>query len=163
MISIVVAMAKNRVIGCKNRIPWRLPADLAYFKRLTVGHPVIMGRRTFESIGKPLPGRENVVITGNQNYQPDGCLVLHSLEEARRFCSGRNVFIIGGARVYEQFFPDADKLYITLIGENFAGDAFFPEIDEKRWKLVSKTDGVKDEKNPYRFAFLVYEKQDGIE
>ncbi len=162
MISIIVATANNRVIGAGNNMPWHLPADLAYFKKTTLGHPVIMGRKTFESIGKPLPGRENVIVTSNRDYHAESCLVLHTLEEARNYCRDKDVFIIGGAQIYQEFFPYADRLYITLIDEDFSGDTYFPEIHEEKWQLISKTDGVKDEKNPYRYEFLVYEKRDGI-
>jgi dihydrofolate reductase len=158
MISLILAMDKNRVIGIDNRMPWHLPADLAYFKQMTLGHPVIMGRKTFESIGKPLPGRQNVIITANKDYQKEGCVILHSIDEALAFCLDKDVFVIGGAQIYQDFFPYADRLYLTFIDEVFPGDCFFPEIDDKTWKLVSKIKGERNEKNPYDYYFLVYEK-----
>jgi dihydrofolate reductase len=157
MISIIAAMDRNRIIGQDGHIPWRLPADLAYFKQLTLGHSVIMGRKTFESIGKSLPGRENVIITRDKDYQKENCLVLHSFNETLNYCAGKNVFVIGGAQIYREFFPYADWLYITRIEESFPGDSFFPEIDSKLWKLVSKTRGERNEKNPYEYYFLIYE------
>ena len=158
MISIIAAMDKNRLIGQEGRIPWRLPADLAYFKRLTLGHPVIMGRRTFESIGEPLSDRQNVIITANQGYQKKGCAILHSMEDALDFCMDKDVFIIGGAQIYREFLPYAERLYITLIDDTFSGDSYFPEIDGNLWKLISKTQGERNEKNPYDYYFLVYER-----
>ena len=119
MISPIVAMDRNRVIGQEGRIPWHLPADLAYFKQLTLGHPVIMGRKSFESLGKPLPDRQNVIITANQIYQKDGCLIVHSIGAALDYCSDQDVFVIGGAQIYQEFIPYADQLYITLIDQDF--------------------------------------------
>jgi dihydrofolate reductase len=158
MISLIVVMDCNRVIGNEGRMPWHLPADLAYFKQLTLGHPVIMGRKTFESIGKPLPGRQNVIITENKDYQKEGCTILHSITEALDFCADQEAFVIGGATIYKAFLPIADKLLITLIQESFSGDTFFPEIDEQVWTLVSKTKGERNENNPYDYWFLVYER-----
>jgi Dihydrofolate reductase len=158
MISLIVAMAKNQVIGKGGQLPWQLPADLAYFKRLTTGHPVIMGRNTFESIGKPLAGRKNIVITRDSNFQKEGCIILRSLDAALDFCNGKEVFVIGGAQIYREFLPYADRLYITFINEAFAGDSFFPEFDWSAWRLISKIKGDKNEQNPYDFSFLIYEK-----
>jgi dihydrofolate reductase len=158
MIALILAMDCNRVIGKDGRIPWHLPADQAYFKQLTLGHPVIMGRQTFESIGKPLPERENIIISANKDYQPEGCTVLHSINEARRFCDAKDVFVIGGSQIYREFLPIADRLYITLIDEVFTGDSYFPEIDENQWRLVSKINGERNKKNPYDYYFLIYER-----
>lgn len=158
MISLIAAMDRNRTIGKDNRMPWRLPADMAYFKKLTTGHSVIMGRKTFESIGKPLPGRRNIIITRDREFAVEGCIVCHSVEEALKFDDGEEVFIIGGAEVYAEFMPHAGRLYITLLEEDFAGDAFFPEINTAVWKLVSKTPGEKNEKNPYTYAFVVFDR-----
>lgn len=159
MISMIVAMDRNRVIGNDNRIPWHLPADLAYFKKITMGHPVIMGRKTFESIGKPLPGRENVILTQNKDYQSEGCIILHSIAEVLDFCGGKDVFIIGGAQIYQTLFHYSERLYITFIEANFTGDSVFPEIDPRKWDLISKTPGERNEKNPYEFYFLIYERK----
>lgn len=161
MISHIVAMDQNRVIGKDNRLPWHLPADLAYFKKVTMGHAIIMGRKTFESIGRPLPGRENVIVTRNRSFQAEGCTVIHSIEEVRQFAAKRNdeVFVIGGAELFQATLPFADRLYITKIEANFPGDTFYPDFEESEWQLVSYTKGIKDEKNPYDYAFIVYERK----
>nr|WP_209125037.1 dihydrofolate reductase [Alkalihalobacillus sp. BA299] len=161
MISFLVAMDKNRVIGKDNDLPWRLPADLAYFKKVTMGHPIVMGRKTYESIGRPLPGRENIIITRNQNYSAEGCTVLHSLDDVKKVIddSTKEVFIIGGAEIFKEAFPIADKLYITHIDEAFEGDTYFPAFSDQEWKEVSREKGVKDEKNPYDYYFSVYERK----
>lgn len=158
MISLIVAIDKNRVIGKDNRLPWRLPADLAYFKKVTLGSTVVMGHKTFESIGKPLPGRQSCIITRDINYVMEGCSVCHSIEDVLKSYHGEEVFIIGGEQVYSAFFPYADKLYITFIDDCFEGDAFFPTIDGQEWKLVSKVKGEKDENNPYDYYFIIYER-----
>lgn len=156
MISFIFAMDRKRAIGLHNKLPWHLPADLKYFKKVTMGHPVIMGRKTYESIGKPLPGRENVVLTRDQDYRPEGCVVLHKpVEAAERYKDGE-AFVIGGAEIFRLFLPLADKMYVTLIDHEFAADTFFPEIDETAWRIVSREPGVTDEKNPYVYEFLVY-------
>ncbi|WP_374193947.1 dihydrofolate reductase [Alkalihalobacillus sp. BA299] len=161
LISFLVAMDKNRVIGKDNDLPWRLPADLAYFKKVTMGHPIVMGRKTYESIGRPLPGRENIIITRNQNYSAEGCTVLHSLDDVKKVIddSTKEVFIIGGAEIFKEAFPIADKLYITHIDEAFEGDTYFPAFSDQEWKEVSREKGVKDEKNPYDYYFSVYERK----
>ena len=158
MISIIFAMGKNNAIGYNNKMPWHLPADLAYFKKVTMGQPVIMGRKTFESIGKPLPHRTNIVITRDKSFSVDGCITADSIEKAKEQVNGSEAFIIGGAEIYAAFLPIADKLYITEIDSDFEADTFFPKIDYAEWKLVSSQAGVKDEKNPYDYKFLVYEK-----
>jgi dihydrofolate reductase len=161
MISHIFAMDQNRVIGKDNRLPWHLPADLAYFKKVTMGHAIMMGRKTFESIGRPLPGRENVIVTRNRSFRAEGCTVLHSLEEVRQFAANRDdeVFVIGGAELFQATLPVADRLYITKIEASFPGDTFYPAFDESQWQLVSYTKGIKDEKNPYDYAFMVYERK----
>jgi dihydrofolate reductase len=159
MISLVFAMGRNRVIGSNNSMPWRLPADLAYFKDLTMGSTVVMGRKTFESIGKPLKGRKNIVLTRDRRYIQDGCFIAHSLEEVLDMTKGeQETFVIGGAEVYSMFLPYAKKLYMTYIDHEFQGDTYFPEIDYDEWKLVSKVMGEKNEKNPYHYFFQVYER-----
>ncbi|XTP52684.1 dihydrofolate reductase [Niallia sp. Krafla_26] len=161
MISFIVAMDKNRVIGKENQLPWHLPEDLKFFKRVTMGHPIIMGRKTHESIGKPLPGRENIIVTRNKDYKSEGCTVIHSLEDLRQFANQKNeeVFVIGGAQLFIETFPIADRLYITEIHHEFDGDTFFPEFNESNWTLVSKEQGVKDEKNPYDYFYTIYERK----
>jgi dihydrofolate reductase len=131
IISLIAAMSENRVIGRDNSIPWHLPADLQRFKQITMGHPLIMGRKTFESIGRPLPGRKTIVISRNSGYQAGGCIVAHSLQDALAECAGDNeVFICGGAEVYLQTLQLATRIYLTIIHREVAGDVRFPEIPE---------------------------------
>jgi dihydrofolate reductase len=156
MISLIWAMDERGTIGLGNGMPWHLPNDLAYFKRVTQGHTVVMGRKTFESIGKPLPGRRNVVLTRDREFQVEGCMVVHSLEDVPR--EDGELFVVGGAKVYGEFLPLADRLYVTRIRHEFAGDAFFPEVDWSKWRLVSAEEGVVDEKNRYPHVFEVYER-----
>lgn len=157
-ISLIWCMGSNRVIGLNNKMPWHLPAELAYFRRTTKGHTVLMGRKTFESIGKPLPYRKNVILTTNTTYHPDDTEVVHSIDQALETYGDSELFIVGGSEVYTQFLPYADKLHVTIIDHEFAGDTYFPEFDLDEWKLVSREDGITDENNPYRYAFYVYEK-----
>ncbi|MED0679893.1 dihydrofolate reductase [Aneurinibacillus thermoaerophilus] len=159
MISIVVAMDQNRVIGKENKLPWHLPADLAHFKSLTMGHVIVMGRKTYESIGRPLPGRTNVILTKNPDYQAEGCVVLHSVEEVLSRFSEDPIDVIGGTQIITLFLPLADTLYLTLIKASFPGDTYLPTIDMSEWELISKRKGVKDAKNPYDYYFLTYKKR----
>lgn len=159
MISLIFAMGNNKAIGYKNQMPWHLPADLAFFKKITMGKPVIMGRKTFESLGRPLPGRTNVVITRNKELTHDGCVIVDSIDSAKEFAKYQDCFIIGGAEIYAAFLQIADRMYITEINDDFEADTFFPEIDYSKWKLVSSQQGIKDEKNPYDYKHLVYEKK----
>lgn len=159
MISFIVAMDKNRVIGRNNKLPWHLPADLAYVKKTTMGHPLLMGRKTYESIGRPLPGRTNIVFTRNPHYEAEGCVVVHSVEEAIRKFGDGELFIFGGAVIYRLFLPVADRMYVTEIEHEFEGDTFFPEIDPAEWREISRVKGVRDEKNPYDYYFVVYERK----
>ncbi|MCL6585986.1 MAG: dihydrofolate reductase [Anoxybacillus sp.] len=161
MISLIVAMDNNRVIGKDNQLPWHLPADLAYFKKTTMGHPIVMGRKTFVSIGRPLPGRENIIVTRNRSFQAEGCTIIHSVADIKTIASERKeeVFVIGGAEIFQATLPFADRLYITKIDAHFPGDKFFPPFSETDWRLVSSTKGPKDEKNPYDYTFLVYERK----
>jgi len=161
MISFVVAMDKNRIIGKNNQLPWHLPADLKFFKQVTMGHPIIMGRKTFESIGKPLPGRENIILTRNEDYRAEGCKVIHTVAEIKQIEEETQgeVCVIGGAEIFKEAFPMADRLYITWIEEEFEGDTYFPEFDEKEWNVISKEQGPQDEKNPYLYYFVIYERR----
>jgi len=159
MISLILAMDKNNLIGNKNGLPWRLPADLAYFKKITMGHTVIMGRKTYESIGRLLPGRENVILTRDKNFTAEGCTICNTLDDALKFGQDEEAFVIGGADIYSQFLPHARKLYITKIDEAFEGDTYFDEIDFSQWRLVSKQEGTRDEKNPYTYCWLIYERE----
>ena len=156
MIACVVAHSRNRVIGRDGDLPWHLPADLKHFKNLTTGHPIIKGRKTFESIGKPLPNRTNIVITRQQDFEAEGCLVAHSLSEALMMAQqmDSDVFIIGGAEIYKQAMFLADTIYLTEVHHSFEGDTFFPEIDSVLWQETSREEYKADEKNAYDFAFV---------
>ncbi len=156
-LSIIVAMGSNRVIGNRNALPWHLPADLAHFKSTTMGKPILMGRRTHESIGRPLPGRLNIVITHNRNYTAEGCSVVHSLEQAIEAASGHEeIMIIGGAELYRQALPRVERLYLTCIDADFEGDAYFPELSDADWRELASESHRPDGKNahPYRFVTL---------
>jgi dihydrofolate reductase len=160
-VSMIVAMDRNRVIGRDNKLPWRLPADLAFFKKTTMGHPVIMGRKTYESIGKPLPGRTNIVVTRDRGFAAVGCKVVHTAEEALGAAGAESPFIIGGSEIYALFFPLADRLYVTSIEEQFDGDAHFPAIDPNEWETVDTRPGTVDEKNAHPHTFVTYERING--
>lgn len=158
-VSIIVAMARNRVIGRDNEMPWHLPAELKYFKRVTMGKPVIMGRKTFESIGRPLPGRHNIVVTRNRGYEAQGVTVVHALGEALEAAGEVDeAVIIGGAELYRQALPVAERLYLTEIEAEPEGDARFPEIRPDHWREVSRVRREKDGDNPFDFAWLVLER-----
>ena len=156
MISIIVATSKNRVIGNNNSLIWKLPADLKRFKQITTGNTIVMGRKTYESIGKPLPNRRNIIITRDTNYLVDNCEIVNSLEEALMLCNN-DCFIIGGGEIYKQSIDIADKIYLTLVQEDFEGDTYFPEIG-KEWTKVSREDFEPDEKNAHKYSFINYEK-----
>lgn len=160
MISLIVAMDQNRVIGKENQLPWYLPADLQYFKKVTMGKPIVMGRKTFDSIGRVLPGRENVIVTRNRDYTNDDCTILYSMEDVKKFAdaSEQEVMIIGGAEIFKEILPVADRLYITKIHAEFPGDTYFPLIDDKEWKQVSSKPGMVDEKNKYAHEFIVLDR-----
>ena len=154
-------MGGNRVIGFRNRLPWRLPADLRRFRAITMGKPVIMGRRTFESIGKPLPGRDNIVVTRNRQFRPDGCRVFSSTDDALTACRGQpEIMVIGGASLYAQILPDARRMYLTLIQETFSGDVFFPAYDEAEWVETDRENYAADAENPYPYSFVVMDRND---
>lgn len=153
-ISYIVAMDRNRAIGKNNRLPWHIPADLKFFKQTTMGHAILMGRKTYESVGKPLPGRTNVIMTQNPSYRAEGCEIVHSVEETiDRFGRQDELFVTGGAELFRLFMPYVDKMYLTRIEHAFEGDTFFPEYDETEWTLVKREQGVMDEKNPYTYFF----------
>ncbi|WP_127531538.1 dihydrofolate reductase [Paenibacillus kobensis] len=161
-ISMIWAMDRERGIGIDNKIPWRLPADMAFFKAYTTGKTVVMGRKTFESFPKALPNRRNVVLTRTPGLALEGAETVGSVEEAlsKYGAAEEELVIIGGAEIYGQFLPYADKLLITEIEDTFAGtDAFFPAYDETKWALAEMREGVRDEKNPYVYRFLTYERQ----
>ncbi|MCH8329557.1 MAG: type 3 dihydrofolate reductase [Nanoarchaeota archaeon] len=156
IISLIAAMGKNNVIGNKGKLPWNLPADMKHFKELTSGKPVIMGRKTFESIGKPLPNRMNIIITHDQNYKAEGCVVVHSTEEALKAAeSTEEVMIIGGSQIYKEFLPKANKMYLTMIDNDFEGDTYFPEYKIEEWEETAYEEHERDKDNPYNYTFLV--------
>ena len=160
MISIIVAMDKNRVIGDKNEIPWKLPADLRRFRDITIGHTVIMGRKTHETIGRALPHRINIVVTRQHDFAPAGCVAVDSIEKALAIASEKDeIFFIGGGEIYRQIMPRAERLYVTEIDATFDGSIFFPEINPFEWKLAERITGKMDEKNPYKHKFLIYERK----
>lgn len=160
MTTIVVAMGEKNEIGADNKLLWHLPKDLKHFKDLTSGHPIIMGRKTYESIGKPLPNRTNIVVSRKKNWFQEGILIVGSIKEALKFAKkiDENVFIIGGGNIYEQTMDIADKLEVTLVKAQLEADTFFPKIDPKIWKLKEEFHHEKDEKNEYDFSFQTYEK-----
>jgi dihydrofolate reductase len=159
-ISMIVAMGKNRAIGKDNNIPWKLPAEQNYFKETTMGHAVVTGRKNFESMGRALKGRRNIIITRNRQYQAENCEIITSTEELMdKFkASEEEVFIIGGEEIYRMFMPLANKLYITIIEEDFDGDTFFPEINENDWIEMSSEPGLTDTKNVYVYSYKVYDR-----
>jgi len=160
IISLIAALGRNRVIGNGKKIPWHLPADFAYFKKTTMGHPVIMGNTTFQSIGKPLFGRKNIVLT-RQSLFIEGAQVEHSFEEAIKSLDGEGeVFVIGGAHVYGEALPFAHRLYLTFVEGEFEGDIFFPEVNWDEWKEIKSEEVKKDSANPYDMRFAVFECQD---
>jgi dihydrofolate reductase len=153
VISVIAAMARNRVIGIDNTLPWRLPEDLKHFKALTLGHHIIMGRKTYESIGKPLPGRTTVIVTRNPAYQVEGCLTVTSIEAAIAAGDGdAEVFFVGGAELYAQVLPRADRLYLTEIQAEYGGDAWFPEFDTKTWREIERREQVSPDGLAYHFV-----------
>ena len=159
MKAIVVAMDRHRVIGKNNQLPWHLPADLKHFKKTTMGHHIIMGRKTFESVGRPLPGRVNVVISRNPDFRADDVIVVHSLDEAYRVAVGdEQVFVIGGSEIFREALPGIERLYLTLIDHSFEGDTYFPELSLDDWILVSREDHQPDEKNRFPYSFVVYDR-----
>jgi len=160
LISLVAAAGNNNVIGGNNKLLWKMPADMRFFMNLTMQHPVIMGRKTYESFGKPLRDRRNIIISRDTTLAIAGCEVVHSLEEALQLVKEDNeVFIIGGAEIYRQSMYVANKIYLTRIYGDFEGDAYFPSIDDKEWHLTSHIEQKADEKTPYPFAFLEYIKK----
>lgn len=156
---LIAAMGKNRVIGHHNKLPWRLPEDMAFFRRTTTGNPVLMGRKTFESFGaRPLKNRVNIVLTRSTDYAPEGAEIAHSVEEALSRHRSGDVYVIGGEEIYRQLLPVADRIVLTEIESEFEGDAFFPEFSGAEWKLVDSVKGVENEENPYSYSFCTYER-----
>lgn len=160
MTTIVVAMGEKNEIGADNQLLWHLPKDLKHFKDLTSGHPIIMGRKTYESIGKALPNRTNIVISRKKNWFEEGILIVGSIKEAVKFAKkiDENVFIIGGGNIYEQTMEIADRLEVTLVKASLDADTYFPKIDSKIWKLTEEVFHEKDEKSQYDFSFQTFDK-----
>jgi dihydrofolate reductase len=159
MITIIAAIAKNNALGKDNQLIWHLPADLKRFKKVTLNHHIIMGRKTFESLGKPLPNRTTIIITHNKNYTAKGCIIVNSLQEAIKAAKDdKNPFILGGAEIYKQAILIADKLDLTFVHHIFKADVFFPEIDKTIWKETSRENYKADDKNKFDFSFVEFER-----
>jgi dihydrofolate reductase len=163
-LALIVAAARNRAIGLHNKMPWHLPEDLKYFKRVTLGKPVIMGRNTFESIGRPLPGRPNIVISRNAGYKADGITLVNSLEAALQAAAQLlppgvdEVMVIGGAQIYAQALPQTTRLYLTEVDAEPQADAFFPAIDRAGWRETARESYAACERNPYAYSFVVLDR-----
>ncbi len=158
-LSIIVAMDKNRVIGRGDALPWHISSDLKHFKKITMGKPIIMGRKTHESIGRPLPGRENIILTRDKTYQAEGCTVLNSMEEIFEHCKDiEEVMITGGAEIYKLILEQTSNLYLTEVHTEIKGDTYFPEFDRSEWKEVSREDFKADEKNEFDYSFVLLER-----
>ncbi len=160
LVSLIWAMADNRIIGVNNRLPWKLPSDMQWFRKATMGKPIVMGRKTFESFGgKALPGRHNIVVTHDVNFHAEEISVAHSLEEAFETAGlVDEVMVIGGESFYKQTLAHADRLYVTHVHTNVEGDAWFPEFDESEWHEVSRIECQADEKNPFDHSFAILER-----
>ena len=160
MLSLIAAMAHQRVIGCEGNMPWHLPADLSWFKQNTLGKPIILGRKTWDSIGRALPGRRNLVISRDTAFQPSGAERFASPDAAwEAVASAPEVMIVGGAQIYRHFLARADRLYLTLIDADFTGDTFFPDYNQYQWHEVERINCPADAKNPYPYSFLVLERE----
>lgn len=159
MISIIAAMADNRVIGINNSLPWKLPADMSWFRKHTLGKPVLMGRTTFDSIGKPLPNRTNLILSRDPACQIEGTQVYKDFASAQMAVQDEpELMVIGGSTIYQQLLPQADRLYLTFIHHEFAGDSWFPAFYMADWRELERTDCEPDEKNPYRYSFVILER-----
>ena len=159
MLSMIAALANNRVIGKDNEMPWHLPADLQFFKKTTMGCPIIMGRKTYDSIGRPLPGRLNIILSRDRSLFLEGCTVVNTLESALLAARGaEEVFITGGSHLYNKFIGNADRLYLTLIDAEFEGDTFFPDYTQYKWKETQSVKHSVDAKNPHPYTFLTLDR-----
>ncbi|HUS40869.1 MAG TPA: dihydrofolate reductase [Pirellulales bacterium] len=158
-VSIIVAMSENRVIGRGGELPWHLSADLRRFKKITTGHSIIMGRKTYDSIGRPLPNRRSIVISRNRQYQPDGVEVVANFDRALKLCEGeQQVFVIGGSSIYELALPRADRLLVTLVHQSIEGDTLIPEYDDHDWQLVEDEGPIDDPQVPFQYSFRTYDR-----
>lgn len=165
MIALVVAIAENRVIGKDNQLLWHLPNDLKHFKHLTLGHPMIMGRKTFEAIGKPLSGRTSIIVSRQPDYQaPEGCLVVSSIEEALKegLALDEQVMVVGGGAIYAQALPFAETVYLTLVHESFEGDVLFPDLEADAWEVTEQEEHPTDERHAYPFTFFTFRRKAGF-
>ena len=157
-VSAIVAIAENHAIGKDNKLLWHLPNDLKHFKTITSGHTVIMGRKTYDSVGRPLPNRRNIIVT-RQNLAIEGCEVVNSVEDALALCADEDeVFIVGGAEIYKLAMPLTDKIYLTIVHQNFDGDTYFPEIKANEWRETEREDHQPDNKNPLPYSFITFER-----
>ena len=162
IISLIVAMDRNGVIGKDGTIPWHLSSDLQHFRKITMGKPIVMGRKTHESIGRPLPGRENIVVTRDGDFHAPGCTVLHAVEDVFNYCGGTDeIMIMGGADLYKQALDKAGRIYLTEVHTKLDGDTFFPKYDRESWEEVERYDFRADEKNEYDYSFVILEKNQG--
>lgn len=162
-LSLIVAMTENRLIGANNAMPWHLPADLAFFKATTLSHPVVMGRKTFESIGKALPGRRNIVVSRDPGYLAQGCVMATSLEQSLREAGpSSEVFVIGGGLLFEAMLPRAARIYLTQIHATLEGDTFFPALDPAEWQEVSRQHHPRDQKNAFDLTFLTLDRRPAV-
>jgi len=161
IISQIAAMTRNRVIGKDNRLPWRLPADMAFFKSTTTGHHVIMGRKNYEAEKKPLPSRTNIVVTSKADYKAEGCIVVHSIKDGidlARKNGETECFIIGGGEIYQESLEMTDQIYLTIIDTEMDGDVFFPELNFDQWKIVRQNEYGKDDRNPFDFTIYLFKR-----
>jgi len=159
-ISMITAMDDNQLIGKNNALPWKIPADLQFFKKVTMAKPIIMGRKTFESIGRPLPGRQNIIITRDKTYHADGCDICHSIEQAIKIAGDVDeVMVIGGANIYQQFLDKANRLYLTRVQGEFEGDAWFPTLDFEQWVLTEQEKHQADDKNEANYSFIIMDRR----
>ncbi len=164
IVSIIVAAAQNDIIGKENKLPWHLPADMKYFKQTTSGHCIIMGRKTFDALGKPLPNRTNIIITRQEDFSVEGCVVVNQLQHAIDYCRDHGeeeCFIIGGGDIFIQSLIWTDRIYLTHIHHPFDGDTFFPALNKGDWNEISSAKHLPDEKNKYAYSFIVYERTNG--
>ncbi|MEE9452206.1 MAG: type 3 dihydrofolate reductase [Gammaproteobacteria bacterium] len=160
MISIIAALSQNYVIGHNNQLPWHLSADLRHFKKLTLGKPIVMGRKTFVSIGKPLPGRKNIVVSRDKNFHAEGILVVNSLDAAiEAAADAPEIMITGGSVLFEQAMPLVSRMYLTFIAKDFEGDVFFPQWDKQQWHEVSREDHLQNADNPLSYSFVTLQKK----
>lgn len=160
MLSIIVATARDHAIGYQNQLLWHMPADLKFFKETTQGHTVIMGRKTFDSVGKPLPRRRNIIVTRQDDFKVEGAEIVHSLQEALKLCEPEEEhFIVGGAQIYAEALAYTDRIYLTVIDGIFNADTYFPSIDPQAWELLSSEPHPADAQNPYAYNFKIYQRK----